>query len=114
MRDLSKKTTVINRLQAELNAGKGGARPSLSTSESPIGNNWPEVENTLAEKEAEVAKLNIELEERSRTTDAQRIEIVTLQIEIDALRRQIADLENLRLQEWNGRSRRRAALRLAG
>jgi hypothetical protein len=65
---------------------------------------------TLAERE--VTKLNMELEERSRTADTQRIEIVALKIQIDALKDQVADFGKYGTQERIDPERRRAVLRL--
>ena len=45
----------------------------------------------MAEKEAEIAKLKTELNERSAAADSQRINMVALQIRNDALTDQVAD-----------------------
>jgi hypothetical protein len=117
-RELSKKAATVNRLQSGLHsktARQGGTSPHLTGDKPSIGIGWlREAEDILAEKEAEVAKLNTELDERSRTVDAQRVELVALKIQVDAFTRQLADIGKHRIQEQIGVAGRRGVLRLAG
>jgi hypothetical protein len=120
--ELGKKTAVINRLKVELD-GKTAATLTSKRRETPspreinpdfsVKTDWiPEGQYTLPEREA--AKLNTELDDRSRTADAQRIEIVALKIQNDALKDQLAGLGKHRAQEQIDPERRRAILRLVG
>ena len=120
--ELGKKNTVINRLKVELDAKtatiltlKKRGMSSLRDVEDEfsVKTNWlREAERTLADKEAEVAKLNADLDDRSRTADSQRIEIVALKIQIDALKDQVADLRKRDTHDRLGPERRRTIMRL--
>ena len=72
-----------------------------------------EAERTLADKEAEVARLRSDLDERSRTADSQRIEMVALKMQIDALNDQVADHGKRRALERDGPEWRGAIMRIA-
>jgi len=71
-----------------------------------------EAERTLADKEAEVARLRSDLDERSRTADSRRIEIVALKMQIDALKDQVAGRGKRRAQERVGPEWRGAIMRI--
>lgn len=110
-RELRRKTPDNGRPQPEVIAGasrEGGGRPSAA-----IGS-LEKARAVLVQKEAEIAKLKRELDERSRASDAQRVELVALKIQIDALNRQLAEAGKRRVQEQIGVAKRRAGLRLAG
>jgi hypothetical protein len=80
--------------------------------EFSVRTGWlPEAEHKLANHKA--AKFDTELDERSRTADAQRIEIVALKIQIDALKDQVADLGKHRSQERIDPERRRTTMHLS-
>ena len=96
--ELGKKNAAIDRLEAELGAkaaavftptrprSHGGddglpAKPDARRAAAPM----------FAGREAEVAKLRADLDERSRLADTQRIEIVALKIQVDALKDRVAD-----------------------
>jgi len=72
-----------------------------------------EAERTLADKEAEVARLRSDLDERSRTADSQRIEMVALKMQIDALKGQVGDHGKRRVQEPVVPEWRSAVMRIA-
>jgi len=72
-----------------------------------------EAERTLADKEAEVARLRSDLDERSRTADSQRIEMVALKMQIDALKDQVADYGKRRALERISPEWRSAIMRIA-
>jgi hypothetical protein len=79
--------------------------------EFSVKTGWlPEAEHPLADQKA--AKLDTELDDRSRTADAQRIEIVALKIQIDALKGQVAGLGKHRSQERIDPERRRTTMHL--
>jgi chromosome segregation ATPase len=69
-----------------------------------------QAERTLADKQADLARLSGNLDERSVATDSQRVEIVALKTQIDALTHQVADLQKA-VKETQGRleQERRAA-----
>src|SRR5262245_1769135 len=81
--ELGKKRDAINRLQIEL----GALRDKLCTAEEAFAAKataMQEAERTWSEKEAELAKLTIESDERSALVDAQKIEITALKTQIEA------------------------------
>jgi len=119
--ELGKKVSVIRRQKVELDA-KTATISALSKRVAPhlraedefsVKTEWlREAERTLADKDAEVARLNAELHERSRTADSQRVEIVALKIQIDALERQVAALGKGRAQGQLAPEWRHAIMRL--
>lgn len=96
--ELGKKKAAINRLKVELDSRaatilalkKRGMLFHKIGEEPSVKADWlREAECTLSEKDAEIAKLDAELDERSRTADSQRIEIAALQIQVDTLKDQV-------------------------
>jgi hypothetical protein len=97
--ELGRKAAAINRLTGAL-AANGIATESeqetalawnipdeaAAADDHPRAVVWPS-----ADGGTEVARLKAELDERARTTDAQRIEIVTLKLQLDVLRYQLAE-----------------------
>jgi hypothetical protein len=113
---------VINRLKFELDAktaapskvNRHKTPPPLDKNDgfSPKGD-WLSVGGiTLADTEAAITRLNAELNERSSTADSQRIEIVALKVQIEALKDQIANLGTPPAQHGIETDGRRASLRL--
>lgn len=95
--------------------GGGESSRHLTGDNSSLETDWPrDAEDILADKEAEVAKLNTELNERSCTIAAQRVELVALKLQIEALTRQFSDPGTHRVQVQADVARRRGVLRLAG
>jgi hypothetical protein len=120
--ELGRKAFVINRLKVELDAKtatisalrkRGAPSHPAAEDEFSVKSEWlREAERTLADKEAEVARLSSDLDERSRTADSQRIEIVALKIQINALKDQAADHGKRRAQKRVGPEWRRAIMRI--
>src|SRR6476620_6599445 len=93
-----KKTDSINRLKVELGE-KTAAIFALEAREKTLKQQLQategehalkisalrEAERVLADKEADLAKLSADLDERSVTADSQRIELVALNTQVDAL-----------------------------
>jgi hypothetical protein len=123
--ELGRKALVVNRQKVELDAKtatisalrKRGARAPwhpAGEDEFSVKAEWlREAERTLADKEAQVTRLRPELDERSRTADCQRIEIVALKMQIDALNDQVADHGKRRALERDGPEWRGAIMRIA-
>jgi len=121
--ELGRKTLVVNRQKVELDAKtatisalkKRGARSRpAGEDEFSVKAEWlREAECTLADKEAEVARLRSDLEERSRAADSQRIKIVALKMQIDALKDQVADYGKRRALERISPEWRSAIMRIA-
>jgi chromosome segregation ATPase len=104
--ELGKKTDAINRLKVELGektaaifaleAREKALREQLQTTEREFSvkiGSLREAERTLSDKEAELAKLSADLDERSVHADSQRIELVALRTQVDALKNRIGDYE---------------------
>jgi chromosome segregation ATPase len=104
--EIGKKTDVINRLKAELGektstifaleAREKALKDQLRGTEEEYTvktSSLRETERTLADKVAELSKLAHELDERSATADSQRVELVALKTQIEALRDRIGDYE---------------------
>jgi len=123
--ELGTKALVINRQKVELDAKtatitalrKRGARAPwhpAGEDEFSVKAEWlREAERTLADTEAQVARLRSDLDERSRTADSQRIEIVALKMQIDALKDQVADYGKRRALERISPEWRSAIMRIA-
>jgi len=115
--ELGRKALVINRQKVELDAAlkKRGARSRpVGEDEFSVKTEWlREAECTLADKEVEVARLRSDLDERSRTADSQRIKVVALKMQIDALKDQVAGRGKRRAQERVGPEGRGAIMRIA-
>src|SRR5262249_54029003 len=106
---------IISRLQPESidsTIGQAGDVPYLVDDKPPLATRGLREVNEVQENE--IAKLNRELDERSRTSDAQRVELVALKIQIESLKQQLSDIGKRRVQEPIGVARRGGGLRLAG
>jgi chromosome segregation ATPase len=97
--ELSKKSDAINRLKIELGektatifaleARDKALRDQLRATEEEFAvktSAMLEAQRALSEKEAELAKLLGELDERSSTAESQKVEIVALKTQVDALK----------------------------
>ena len=104
--ELGKKTDAINRLKVELGektaaifaleAREKSLRDQLQTTEKEFSvkiGALHDAERTLSDKEAELVKLTADLDERSVHSDSQRIELVALRTQVDALKSRIGDYE---------------------
>ena len=104
--ELGKKTDAINRLKVELGektaaifaleAREKSLRDQLQTTENEFSvkiGALREAERSLADKQAELAKLSTDLDERSMHSDSQRIEVVALRTQVDALKNRIDEYE---------------------
>ncbi len=104
--ELGKKTDAINRLKVELGektaaifaleAREKALRDQLHATEGEhsvkIGS-LREAERTLADKQAELAKLATDLDERSVDANSQRIEVVALRAQVDVLKERVGSYE---------------------
>lgn len=104
--ELGKKTDAINRLKAEL-GDKSATIFALEAREKALKDQMKatedelsvktlglhETERSLSDKESEMARLSGELGDRTATTEAQRIELISLKTQIDALKIRIGDYE---------------------
>ena len=104
--ELGKKSDAINRLKVELGektatifaleARDKAMKDQLRTTEEELSfklNTMREAERALTEKEADLAKLTAELDQQSVANDSQRIELVALRTQIDALKDRVTDSE---------------------
>ena len=104
--ELGKKTEAINRLKTDLGeksaallameARETALREQIRASEEELAvktTSMHETVRTLSDKEAEIAKLTTELGERSHLTDSQRVEIVALRAQTEALKGQVERAE---------------------
>ena len=104
--ELSKKTDAINRLKAELGeksatifaleARDKALRDQVRASEEELtvrNSTVQDAERALNDKQAELAKLMGELDERSVLADSQKIEIVALKTQVEALKERLSDAE---------------------
>jgi chromosome segregation ATPase len=104
--ELGKKTDAINRLKVELGE-KTAAIFSLEAREKSLKDQLQatesehsvkigalrEAERMLQEKQAELAKLATDLDERSATAESQRLETTALRTQVDALKERVASYE---------------------
>ncbi len=104
--ELGKKTDAINRLKAELGektaaifaleAREKALRDQLHATESEhsvkIGS-LREAERMLADKQAELVRVGAELDERSTHADSQRIEVIALRTQVEALKDRVSAYE---------------------
>jgi len=103
--ELGKKTDAINRLKIEvgektatifaLEAREKALREQLHSTEEELTiktNALREAERSLADRQAEFAKLTADFDEQSILAAGQRIEIATLKTQVDNLTVQVADL----------------------
>jgi chromosome segregation ATPase len=104
--ELGKKTDAINRLKLELGeksaaifaleAREKALRDQLHTTENEFSikiGELREAERTLADKQAELAKLAANLDERSVAADSQRVEVIALRTQVEALRERVSSHE---------------------
>ena len=108
MSELGKRSAGINRPRAEPRS-YAESRVEVSVN----GDRTRSAAHAAVGNEAEVARLEAELAERSRTVDAQRIEIVTLKVRVDTLHVEIASLQSHLAHAGISPEERRASLRLA-
>jgi chromosome segregation ATPase len=105
--ELGKKTGSINRLKVELGektatilsleAREKGLKEQLRAAEGDFATKTRtlhDAEQVLADKQAELARLAAELDERSVVADSQRVEMVAMRTQVDALLVQIEDHEH--------------------
>lgn len=104
--ELGKKTDAINRLKVEL-GDKTATIFALEAREKALKDQnrtteeeytvktaaLRETERSLADKEADAARLSAELGERNADNDGQRVELIALRTQIDALKIRIGDYE---------------------
>jgi chromosome segregation ATPase len=104
--ELGKKTDAINRLKVELGE-KTAAIFALEAREKTLKEQLQategehalkisalrEAERTLSDKEADLARLSNDLDERSVTADSQRIELVALKTQVEALKNSVTTHE---------------------
>ncbi|MFZ5693579.1 MAG: hypothetical protein ACOY5F_20285 [Pseudomonadota bacterium] len=104
--ELGKKNDAINRLKLELGeksatifaleAREKALKDQMKATEDELSVKTlglHEAERSLSDKEAELARLTAELNERTATTEAQRVELISLKTQIDALKLRISDYE---------------------
>ncbi len=105
--ELGKKADAINRLKIELGektatifaleARDKALRDQLRATEDEIAAKTSalhDAERALSDKEAELAKLMGDLDERSTLADAQKVEIVALKTQVEALKERLTDAGN--------------------
>jgi len=105
--ELGKKSDAINQLKKELGektaamfaleARDKTLRDQLRATEEEFelkSSSLREAERTLADKEAELAKLLAELGERSITADSQRVELAALRTQVEAMKVTVADYDS--------------------
>jgi len=104
--ELGKKTDAINRLKNDLGeksaaliameAREAALREQVRATEEELAHKTTTMHETaraLSDKEAELAKLSAELGEREHLTDSQRVEIVALRTQTEALKAQVERAE---------------------
>jgi chromosome segregation ATPase len=104
--ELGKKTDAINQLKKELGektaailsmeARDKNLRDQLRATEEEFetkSRSLREAERTLADKQADLAKLVAELGERSIMADSQRVELAALRTQVEAMKVSVADYE---------------------
>jgi chromosome segregation ATPase len=107
--ELGKKSDAINRLKAEigeksatifaLEARDKALRDQLRATEEEFGVKTEAVhsaERALGDKESELAKVLSDLDERSSLAESQKIELVALRTQIEALKERLSDAEHAR------------------
>lgn len=104
--ELSKKSDAINRMKIELGE-KSATIFALESREKTLKDQLRateeeysvktdalhDVQRTLADKEAELARTTTGLNERSMTADSQRVELVSLRTQIDVLKNKTEEFE---------------------
>ena len=104
--ELGKKTDAINRLKVELGektaaifaleAREKALKDQLLATEDEFSvktGSLRNAEGALAEKEAQLSKLASDLDQRSVAADSQRIELVALRTQVEALKGRVSDYE---------------------
>ena len=104
--ELGKKTDIINRLKIDLGektaaifaleARDKALKDQLHATEEELSaktGTLREVERVLADKEALLARLGSELDDRSVLFDSQSVEVVALRTQVDALKGQVLGLQ---------------------
>jgi chromosome segregation ATPase len=104
--DLGKKTDAINQLKKELGEKTAAIlaleshdknlRDQLRSTEDEFeikSSSLREAERTLADKQADLARLVAELGERSIMADSQRVELAALRTQIEAMKVSVADYQ---------------------
>jgi chromosome segregation ATPase len=104
--ELGKKSDAINRLKLELGektatifaleAHDKALKDQLRASEEELSfklNAMRDAERALSEKQADLAKLTNQLDQQSTNNDSQRIELVALRTQVDALKDRVDDTE---------------------
>jgi chromosome segregation ATPase len=104
--ELGKKNDAINRLKAELGeksatifaleAREKALKDQMKATEDELSVKalgLHETERNLSDKESEMVRLSSELGDRTATTEAQRVELISLKTQIDALKIRIGDYE---------------------
>jgi chromosome segregation ATPase len=125
--ELGKKSEAINRLKVELGdkaatifaieAREKALRDQIRATEQEYAVKVQALEETsrkLADKENQLAKLTTELDEFTVLSDAQRVEIVSLKTQTEALRNQIDRFEKDLKETEDRLSRERTAAEAAG
>ncbi len=105
--EIGKKGDAINQLKVELGektatifaleARDKAMRDQLRIAEEEVDFKTAakvEAEHALSDKEAALAKLESELDERSMQADSQKVEIVALKTQVDALKERLTDATN--------------------
>ncbi|HVT56177.1 MAG TPA: hypothetical protein VHD34_09040, partial [Xanthobacteraceae bacterium] len=124
--ELGKKSDAINRLKIELGektatifaleARDKALRDQLRATEEEVAvktATMHDAERVLADKQAELAKMIGELDERSTFADAQKVEIVALKAQIEALKDRLTAAGNEVKAVEDRREAERVALRAA-
>jgi len=104
--EIGKKTDAINRLKAELGeksatifaleAREKALKDQMKATEEELSVKTlglHETERSLSDKEAAMARLNSDLGERTALSESQRIEVIAMRTQIDALKLRIGDYE---------------------
>jgi chromosome segregation ATPase len=104
--ELGKKSDAINRLKVELGektsticaleARENALKDQLRVTEKDFAikvSAMHEVQRALADKESELAKLMGDFDQTSVINDSQRIELVALHTQVDALKNRLSDVE---------------------
>jgi chromosome segregation ATPase len=116
--ELGKKTDAINRLKAELGeksatifsleAREKALKDQLNATEAEYAvkvGALREAERMLTDKQAELARVGHDLDQRSVAADSQRVELVALRTQVEALRERVGTRER-EAQEVNERLQR--------
>lgn len=105
--ELGKKNDAINRLKVELGeksatifaleAREKALKDQMKATEDELSVKTlglHETERSLSDKQADLARLSGDLGDRTATTEAQRVELISLRTQIDALKLRIGDYEH--------------------